>query len=208
VLARDPAQGERLGSVLYNVVEGLRIASVLLEPAIPRKARELRASLGLGDYTLVQTATWGLAPPGTRIPAEAPILFPKAELESAAPAAAPAEETDVEAESAELISIDEFARLELRVAEVVAAERVPKTDKLLQLRLRVGGRERTVVGGIAACYDPEDLPGKKVVVVANLKPAKLRGIVSEGMVLAAVDDDGQLALVGLDRDMPDGTRVQ
>ena len=106
------------------------------------------------------------------------------------------------------ITIDDFARVKLLVAEVVAAEKVPKTDKLLKLSLRVGEAERTVVSGIAEHYAAEDLVGRKLVVVANLKPAKLRGITSEGMILAAEDADGQLALAEVPREFPSGTTVR
>ncbi len=203
-LAKDPGQLERLGTVLYQVVEGLRVASILLEPAIPDKARQLRQSLGLGDYTLEQAATWGLSPAGTRIPAEAPILFPKSEAEAPAPAPPPAPALPTKPP----ITIDEFGKVELRVALVKAAEKVPKADKLLKLTLDLGGQERTVVSGIAQWYKPEDLPGRKVVVVANLQPVKLRGILSEGMILAAADDQGNLTLVGLDQDLASGAEVR
>ncbi|MSR82126.1 MAG: methionine--tRNA ligase [Candidatus Latescibacteria bacterium] len=203
-LAKDPAQRERLGTVLYQVVEGLRITSVLLESAIPDKARQLRQSLGLADYTLEQAAHWGLTPAGTRIPAEAPILFPKSEAEAPAAAAPPAPALPTKP----LLTIDDFAKVDLRVAVVKAAEKVPKADKLLKLTLDLGGHERTVVSGIAQWYKPEDLPGRKVVVVANLQPVKLRGILSEGMILAAVDDQGNLTLVGLDQDLASGAEVR
>ena len=219
VLARDATRKERLGTVLYSVVEGLRIASLLLEPAMPTKCRELRQSLGLGDGDLASAETWGGAPVGTQIPAEAPILFPKSDADDSKKGGQktkgqqPRKEKSAKApagegvERGDAISIDDFARVELRVAEVVAAEAVPKTDKLLKLSLKVGDEERTVVSGIAGSYKPEDLPGRKVIVVANLKPAKLRGIVSEGMILAAVDG-ANLTLVGLDGDMPSGVVVQ
>jgi methionyl-tRNA synthetase len=106
------------------------------------------------------------------------------------------------------IGIDDFARVKLQVAEVMGAEKVPKTDKLLVLRLRVGDAERTVVSGIAEHYAAEDLVGRKLVVVANLKPAKLRGIVSEGMILAAEDADGRLALAEVPRGFPSGATVR
>ena len=106
------------------------------------------------------------------------------------------------------ISIDDFARVQLRVAEVTAAERVPKTDKLLCLTLRLGDRERTVVSGIAEYFEAQELVGKKLIVVANLKPAKLRGIVSEGMILAAEDDSGRLALAEVPGDFPSGSTVR
>ena len=106
------------------------------------------------------------------------------------------------------ISIDDFARVQLRVAEVTAAERVPKTDKLLCLTLRLGEAERTVVSGIAEYFEAHDLIGRKLIVVANLKPAKLRGIVSEGMILAAEDDSGRLALAEVPGDFASGSTVR
>jgi methionyl-tRNA synthetase len=107
----------------------------------------------------------------------------------------------------ETIDIEEFARLDLRVGEIISAEPVEGTDKLLSLRVDIGAEERTMVAGIARQFDPAVLPGTKVVVVANLKPAKIRGVVSQGMVLAA-GEDVPLALVTLDRDCPNGTRVR
>jgi methionyl-tRNA synthetase len=115
--------------------------------------------------------------------------------------------TKVSADEEE-ISIDDFFRVQMRVAEIVSAEAVPKTDKLLKLELKIGEESRTVVSGIAQSYDPADLPGRRVVVVANLKPAKLRGIVSQGMILAAEDDDGNLALVEPDKQLPSGAIVR
>ncbi|MDE0449369.1 MAG: methionine--tRNA ligase subunit beta [Spirochaetaceae bacterium] len=112
------------------------------------------------------------------------------------------------ASGGDTISIDEFARVQLRVAEVTAAERVPKTDKLLCLTLRLGDSERTVVSGIAEYFDAQELVGRKLIVVANLKPAKLRGIVSEGMILAAEDDSGRLALAEVPGDFPSGSTVR
>ncbi len=112
------------------------------------------------------------------------------------------------ASGGDTISIDEFARVQLRVAEVTAAEQVPKTDKLLCLTLRLGDSERTVVSGIAEYFDAQELVGRKLIVVANLKPAKLRGIVSEGMILAAEDDSGRLALAEVPGDFPSGSTVR
>ena len=106
------------------------------------------------------------------------------------------------------IKIDDFARVQLRVAEVTAAERVPKTDKLLCLTLSLGDSERTVVSGIAEYFEAQDLIGRKLIVVANLKPVKLRGIVSEGMILAAEDDSGRLALAEVPGDFPSGSTVR
>ena len=192
------------GRWLYNIAEGLRIVSVLLEPAMPSKARQVRTDLGLGDYAFADLETWGQAAPGTKIPAEADILFPKSETGK------PKRQTPAkkEAPQVEQISIEDFAKVQLRVAEVKAAEKVEGADRLLKLTLDLGDETRTVVGGIAQWYQPEDLPGRKVVLVANLKPAKLRGIVSEGMILAADDGKGNLVLVGPEQDIATGAEVR
>jgi methionyl-tRNA synthetase len=130
-------------------------------------------------------------------PAAAPAATPApAGATPAAPAAAPAE-----------IAIDDFAKVDLRVAKVVACERVPKADKLLKLTLDVGAEQRTVVSGIAAAYQPDQLIGRTVIYLANLKPAKIRGVLSQGMILAAGDAE-VLGLSALDRDVPPGTRVR
>ena len=202
-LAKDPAQHERLGTVLYNIAEGLRIVSVLLEPAMPTKARQVRTDLGLGDYTFADLEAWGQAAPGTKIPAKADILFPKSETGKPKRQTPPKKE----APQVEQISIEEFSKVQLRVAEVKAAEKVEGADRLLKLTLDLGDETRTVVSGIAQWYQPEDLPGRKVVLVANLKPAKLRGIVSEGMILAADDGAGNLVLVGPEQDIATGAEV-
>ncbi|MFN3392724.1 MAG: methionine--tRNA ligase subunit beta, partial [Meiothermus ruber] len=205
-LARDPGKKKELEDVLYTAVEGLRIASVLLEPALPTKARELRAALGLGDYTIEQTETWGFSPAGTRIPEEAPILFPKLEVleskaENVKPNAGPAPANS-------LITIDEFAKVDFRVAEVIKAEKHPKADKLLVLTLNVGDHTRQVVSGIAQYYTPESLVGKKLVLVANLKPAVLRGVESQGMILAGEDAQGRIVVVTPEQDLPPGAKVR
>ena len=203
-LAKDPAQHERLGTVLYNIAEGLRIASVLLEPAMPTKAQQVRTDLGLGDYAFADLEAWGRAAPGTKIPAKANILFPKSDTGK------PKRQTPAKkgTPQVEQISLEEFSKVQLRVAEVKAAEKVEGADKLLKLTLAVGDETHTVVSGIAQWYQPEELPGRKVVLVANLKPAKLRGIVSEGMILAADDGAGNLVLVGPEQDIATGAEVR
>ncbi len=213
VLAKNPAHSEQLGDALYSVVEGLRIASVLLEPAIPSKARELRQALGLGDYSIAETEVWGLAPQGIRIPAEAPTLFPKGEQPKLnrsrgvpGKGAVPQTEKPASVASGQL-KIEEFAKVALRVAYVISAERHPSADRLLVLRLDVGDEQRTVVSGIADWYTPEELVGKALILVANLKPAKLRGILSEGMILAGEDAEGNLSLISPERGLPPGTRI-
>lgn len=230
-LAKSPETQGRLDTVLYTAAEGLRVASVALEAVIPTKAKELREQLGLGRQGYPLQAAWGLTPAGTRVQGGA-ILFPKpepkadetknAEAKSPKPQAkkekktvtdtAPAKPTEQKPEAAAqndgLISIDDFAKIDLRIAEVVACEAVEKADKLLKLTVKLGDETRTVVSGIRKWYEPEALVGRKVVLVANLKPAKLRGIESQGMILAAEDDAGNLDLVGTGLDLPSGTKVR
>ena len=206
-LAKDPAQAGKLGTVLRSVVEALRVASVLLEPVIPTKARELRAHLGLPDApaTLDDARRWDGVPPGTITRPGEP-LFPRVDLEALA--AAMAEPEVAPLQHKDEIGIDDFARLEFRVARVTHAEPHPQADKLLVLTVQLGPETRTIVSGIKQHYAPADLVGKKVVIVANLEPVKLRGVASQGMILAAEDAEGRLAVVTLDRDMPDGAEVR
>ncbi|MFC5848038.1 methionine--tRNA ligase [Deinococcus petrolearius] len=237
-LAKSPETQGRLDTTLHTAAEGLRVASVALEAVIPAKARELRAQLGLGRQGYPLRAAWGLIPAGTRVQPGAvlfPKPEPRAEATpapaapkkekkamtqtqdaqpqetqtaTAQPPVAPAQASDTPAETQALISIDDFARIDLRIAEVVACEAVPKADKLLKLTVRLGDETRTVVSGIRKWYEPEALVGRKVVLVANLKPAKLRGIESQGMILAAEDESGNLDLVGTGLDLPSGTKVR
>ncbi len=227
-LAKSDETARALDTVLYTAVEGLRVSSVLLEAAIPGKAAELRSQLGLGGQSYRLEAAWGLTPPGTTVQPGA-VLFPKPEPKGeAADAPAPAKKVKVagvsrQAEASapaapdatpapkpdtEEIGIEEFAKIDLRVGLVVAAEAVEKADKLLKLTVKLGDEERTVVSGIRKWFAPEDLVGRRVVVVANLKPVKLRGILSHGMILAAEDEQGNLDLIGPKLDLPGGTKIR
>jgi methionyl-tRNA synthetase len=224
-LAKNEAAATQLNTVLYTAVEGLRVASVLLEAAIPSKALALREQLGLGGQSYRLEAAWGLTPPGTVVVPGA-VLFPKPEpkgeaAEVPAPKTRPARTVQPEATTpaapdatpapkpeTQEISIDDFARIDLRVALVVAAEAVEKADKLLKLTVKLGDEERVVVSGIRKWFAPEDLVGRRVVVVANLKPVKLRGILSHGMILAAEDEHGNLDVIGPKLELPGGTRVR
>ncbi len=219
-LAKDPAKKQELANVLYNLTEALRVISVLISPFLPTTAVRIWQQLGLAqDFASVRTEDieqWGGVPAGLHVGTPEQ-LFPRIEVEKdeAAPAPAakkPAKEKRVEKAKDEalpegLISIDTFGKVKLRVAEVKAAEPVPKADKLLKLTLSLGegAPERQVVSGIAPWYAPSDLVGKHVVLVANLKPAKLRGVRSEGMILAA--GDGKELKI-LEVDMPAGTEVR
>jgi len=216
-LFRDPAARERLDNVLSSLVEALRVTSVLLTPFLVETPQRIRQQLGIAEAVAHwNEATWGQWRPGARLEAGTP-LFPRLEAaanDQAPIAASPASPSRPEPhavaigeESMEEITIEDFGRLDLRVARVEAAERVAGTDRLLQLTLSLGDTTRTVVSGIAQHYQPEALVGQHVVVVANLKPVKLRGIVSQGMVLAA-SEGGHLALVGPIDPIASGARVK
>ncbi len=214
ILAKDPAQAERLQAVMYNLAEALRIIAILIAPFVPVTAPKIYEQLGLGkpESFFMADAVWGKLATGTKVQKGEP-LFPRIEVTEAGEtviaatkksaakaikAEAPKAEVKKEAKPAPAadgeITIDDFAKIDLRVATVVAAERVPKTDKLIKLQVKIGDEERTIVSGIAQHYEPENLIGKNVIVIANLKPAKLRGIESRGMVLAASDGEGNLVL--------------
>lgn len=214
ILAKDPAQAERLQAVMYNLAEALRIVAILIAPFVPVTAPKIYEQLGLGKpgSFFMADAVWGKLATGTKVQKGEP-LFPRIEVTEAgetviaatkktaakaikaeAPKAEAKKEAKPAAAAAGEITIDDFAKIDLRVATVVAAERVPKTDKLIKLQVKIGDEERTIVSGIAQHYEPENLIGKNVIVIANLKPAKLRGIESRGMVLAASDGEGNLVL--------------
>lgn len=205
-LYREPGARERLDNVLYSLLEALRVTSVLLSPFLLDTPSRIRRQLGLTtEVARWDEAEWGQLPVGHHLDEGTP-LFPRLEAlvqETAAAAPAAVEE----APAPPVITIDEFGRLDLRVARVEAAERVAGTDRLLKLTLSLGDTTRTVVSGIAQHYQAEALVGQSVVLVANLAPTKLRGIVSEGMVLAA-SDAGQLALVGPVDPIAPGARVK
>ncbi|MBI2878350.1 MAG: methionine--tRNA ligase subunit beta, partial [Candidatus Rokubacteria bacterium] len=203
-LAKDPARAERLATVLHTLAEGLRWLSVLLAAFLPGAAEAIRRQLGLAESPprLADLDRWGEIRPGTPV-TKGPPLFPRVETQARADARGVA---GASPSAGPRISIEEFGRLDLRVAEVVAAEPLPKSKKLLKLTVRLGEETRTVVAGIAGHYRAEELPGRKVVVVANLEPATLMGVESRGMVLAA-SEGGALALLTLDRDLPPGAKV-
>jgi len=205
-LAKDPAQRARLDTVLYTLGESLRAISILIDPFLPDAATKIRAAVGAGSPRLADLAWGGLAPatPVHKVSA----LFPRIEADkSLSPQGRGQGEGSAETSSTSAkIPIDDFKKVELRVAEVLAGERVPKSKKLLKLTVKVGEEVRTIVAGIAEHYTPESLVGRKIVVVANLQPATLMGIESNGMVLAASQEDA-LSLLSLDKDLPPGAKV-
>lgn len=215
VLAKDPAKAPLLDAVLYHLCEGLRITAIMAEPVIPIAAEKIWNQLGLTDFksALLTDAVWGGLLDGIQTK-KGEQIFPRIEIEetkeeaASAPAkAAPAAEVKKEEaeEALPQISIDDFFKTDLRVAEILTAENVKKSKKLIKMTVSLGTETRTVVSGIAQYYKPEDLVGKHVIFVANLKPAKLMGIESQGMVLAA-SKDGELVVPFVD--MPAGSRVK
>jgi len=215
-LAKQPDRKERLDTVLYTMAESLRLAAVLLTPFLVETPEKIWSQLGLvGTPEEVdgrEALQWGWLTGGNTVRKGNPI-FPRIEEEKpkveqepivlkdqAKPAAPPS--------LTEEITIEEFARIDFRVAKVLQAERVEGSDKLLKLTVALGAAERQIVAGIALHYQPEEMVGKEIVVVANLKPAKLRGVISQGMLLAASNDQGQLALVCPEKSVGSGAKVK
>ena len=212
-LARDPAQRHQLDTVLYNQVESLRIIALLLFPFMPHTAASMWRQLGILDEIATQRLSpamvWGGTCPGTAIqPGEH--LFPRIEAGRLLPVAEQTAEVAAgptqEAASA-TVSFEDFQKLDLRVGHIVTAEPVPKANKLLKLTVDVGQEQRTVVAGIAASYRPEALVGKSIILVANLAPRTLRGVESQGMILAA-ESDGQIVLASFDSPVHPGSQVK
>ena len=221
VLGKDEARKAELNRVLYDLVESLRAISVMIEPFIPTTARRIWAQLNLpqnfDEIRISDIEGWGKTPVGIQInkPEQ---LFPRIEIEEEKPEAKKEVKENKKAKKEEpkapekakenedgMIGIEDFSKIDLRVVEILAAEPVPKTDKLMKIQVSLGDEERTVVSGIAKHYKPEDLIGKHVVLVANLKPAKLRGVMSHGMLLAASKGD-ELQIV--ETIMPVGSKVK
>lgn len=228
-LAKDESKQAELNSVMNHLAESLRIVSILIQPFLTQTPAKIREQLGLsGEEGLAWEAahTFGTIPAGTKVVKGSPI-FPRLEVEPEVAAivegmggaAAQLEQKDAvsestassesveEVETLPEIGIDDFAKVELRVAQVKHAEPVPKANKLLRLELDLGYEVRQVVSGIAMYYKPEELVGRKVICVTNLKPVKLRGVLSQGMVLAA-SKDGQLTLATVPDSMPNGAQVK
>lgn len=205
-LAKDEALKSRLAQVMYNLCECIRIISVLISPFMPETAAKIRGQLGCGDFQWESVHTFGALPAGfTSKKGEA--LFPRIDLEK--------EMEELSALSAPKIlqkpqkpeiTIEEFEKMDLCVAEIKTAEEVKGSDKLFKLTVSLGFEERTVVSGIRGSYKAEELVGRKVVLLRNLKPVKLRGIMSEGMLLAAADGK-ELSLLTVCEDMPNGSEI-
>lgn len=207
VLAKDENKKSLLANVLCNLVESLRMTSIMIEPFMPTTSKLIRKQLGVDDASLTTWDSlyqWSNKSKGFKVQKNE-IIFPridmKKELEQLS------NTTDEVKKEEEYISIDDFDKVKLKVGEVIECEKVAKSDKLLKSKIKIGNEVRQIVSGIAKYYSPEQMIGKKVVVVTNLKPVKLRGVLSEGMILAASDESGNLALVSTDTNIIDGAEI-
>jgi len=217
-LAKDPSKKDRLGTVIYNLIESIRFVAVMLKPYMPRTPESIWEQIGIKDNEGLQQwdslKDWGLIKPGTVVK-RGDDLFPRLNLQAEIramradkPAEEPGDTPEQDEEQTGLINLEQFQQVDLRVAEIISAEKLPKSDKLLKLQVDLGEESsRQVVAGLAEYYQPEELVGRQVLFVANLKPVKLRGVLSQGMLLAATGDDGDLALSTVDKKMAPGSRI-
>ena len=212
-LAKDEAKKDRLATVLYNLVESISIGASLLESYMPETSEKILSQLNATKRSLEECAAFGLYQSGSKVTEKPEILFarldPK-EIMEKVEALQPAQKENenlIDLEAKPEITIDQFGALQFQVGEIVACEAVPKSKKLLCSQVKVGSHVRQIVSGIKAHYSPEEMVGKKVMVVTNLKPATLAGVKSEGMILCAEDADGNLALMTPEKDMPAGAEI-
>ena len=222
VLAKDEAKKDRLATVLYNLVEGIVIGASLLDSFMPETAGRIVKQLNTSLREFADLETFGLYESGTKVTDTPEILFARLDLKEVAaqeerireamiaankPAKEEKEEPVIDIEAKAEISYEDFAKLQFQVGEIIACEAVPKSKKLLCSQVKIGSQVKQIVSGIKAHYTPEEMVGKKVMVLVNLKPAKLAGVLSEGMLLCAEDAEGNLALVKPEKDMPAGAEI-
>ncbi len=223
VLAKDDAKKDRLATVLYNLTEGIAIGAGLLEPFMPETAQKIAKQLRCAVRDFESTKTFGVYPSGNKVTDKPEILFARLDpkeiegkvealmLKQASQAtAAPDEQKDeavMDIEPKAEIEYGDFEKMQFQVGEILSCEAVPKSKKLLCSQVKVGSQVKQIVSGIKAYYTPEEMVGKKVMVLVNLKPAKLAGVLSEGMLLCAEDADGNLALMTPEKAMPAGAEI-
>ena len=222
-LAKDETKADRLATVLYNLVEGIVIGASLLQPYMPETAEKIAAQLNTSLREFDELDKFGLYPAGNKVTEQPEILFARLDMKEVekkeeemrekmiAAAGKQTEEKEdapvIDIEAKPEISYDDFAKLQFQVGEIIACEAVPKSKKLLCSKVKIGSQVKQIVSGIKAHYTPEEMVGKKVMVLVNLKPATLAGVVSEGMLLCAEDADGNLALMKPEKDMPAGAEI-
>lgn len=222
VLAKDGAKAERLATVLYNLVEGIIIGASILEPFMPKTAQNIAEQLNTTLRSFEEVKSFGLYPSGNKVTQKPEILFARLDVKEIVEKAeamfadrrqeecketeAP-QEAVIDIEAKEEISYDDFAKMQFQVGEIIACEEVKKSKKLLCSQVRIGSEVKQIVSGIKQHYSAEEMVGKKVMVLVNLKPATLAGVVSEGMLLCAEDADGNLALMVPEKTMPSGAEI-
>ena len=223
VLAKDEANMDRLSTVLYNLVESIATGASLLEPFMPSTAKKIVQQLNTSVRSFEDCEKFGLYESGNKVTAEPEILFARLKVEevmekvnamyaerkeqAAGENSEAAEENVIDIEPKEEISFDDFAKMQFQVGEIIKCEEVPKSKKLLCSQVRIGSQVKQIVSGIKQHYSAEEMVGKKVMVLVNLKPAKLAGVLSEGMLLCAEDAEGNLALLTPEKDMPAGAEI-
>ena len=223
VLARDEANLDRLSTVLYNLVESIAIGASLLEPFMPSTAKKIAQQLNISVRSFEDCEKFGLYESGNKVTAEPEILFARLKVEevmervnamyaerkaqTTGENGEAAEESVIDIEPKEEITFDDFAKMQFQVGEIIKCEEVPKSKKLLCSQVRIGSQVKQIVSGIKQHYSAEEMVGKKVMVLVNLKPAKLAGVLSEGMLLCAEDAEGNLALLTPEKDMPAGAEI-
>lgn len=217
ILAKDESKKDRLATVLYNLVEGISIGASLLEPFMPETSAKILEQLGAKKRSIEVMNMFGLYQSGQKVTEKPEILFARLDVnevlakveEKKAQEAQPEKpkEPVIDLEPKEEITFDDFGRLQFQVGEIIACEAVKKSKKLLCSQVRIGSQVKQIVSGIKAHYTPEEMVGKKVMVLVNLKPATLAGVKSEGMLLCAEDADGNLALVVPEKAMPAGAEI-
>ncbi len=216
-LAKDKAQQDRLATVLYILVESISYGAALLEPFMPSTSRKILEQLNAKPRTIEEMNQFGLYESGTKVTGQPQILFARMDIKEVLEkveamkaereAANAPKEPVIDIEPKENVSYDDFAKMQFQVGEILSCEAVPKADKLLCSQVKIGSQVRQIVSGIRSGYTPEEMVGKKVMVLVNLQPRKIRGLVSEGMLLCAENEQGELSLVVPEKDMPAGAEI-
>ena len=216
-LAKDKAQQDRLATVLYNLVESISYGAALLEPFMPSTSKKILEQLNAKPRTIEEMEQFVLYESGTKVTDQPQILFARMDIKEVLEkveamkaekeAANAPKDPVIDIEPKENVSYDDFAKLQFQVGEILSCEAVPKADKLLCSQVKIGSQVRQIVSGIRSGYTPEEMVGKKVMVLVNLQPRKIRGLVSEGMLLCAENEKGELSLVVPEKEMPAGAEI-
>ena len=218
VLAKDEEKKDRLAEVLYNLVEGICVGATLLEAFMPGTTEKILAQLNAPKRSYEELDSFGLYPSGNKVTEKPEILFARLDVKEVmekveamrtqeSKEEEPEEAPVVDIEAKPEVTFDDFMKMQFQVGEIIACEEVKKSKKLLCSQVKIGSQVKQIVSGIKSNYKPEDMVGKKVMVLVNLKPAKLAGVLSEGMILCAEGLDGELALMTPDKDMPAGAEI-